>query len=241
MFNYTRNLQLAASDMARRLSLKAGAGVIIALGLGFLLAALWTFLAHNLKWGSLNASLAIGGVFVVIGLIVLMLGSRQRHRMPSPDELKSEMQEHLSLATDAVLDRVSDRAERALDSAQHRVEGAIDLAHTTANNVMRGAEQKVCSLVDTVSFGANRFAGKAEARAQQAGHQARDFAEEKLGLTPERLESASTRISEGAQRVKSSNLAAVAPVIGAFAVGMTLASRLRERWRDEEDDDSYTS
>ena len=36
MFDYARNMQLALSDAGRRVALKAAAGVVIALGAGFL-------------------------------------------------------------------------------------------------------------------------------------------------------------------------------------------------------------
>ena len=60
MFDYARNMQLALSDAGRRAGMKAAAGVVALIGAGFLVAALWTFLAYHLHWGSLGASLAIG-------------------------------------------------------------------------------------------------------------------------------------------------------------------------------------
>ena len=56
MFDYARKLQLAASDMGRRVGLKAAAAVVGLVAAGFLIAALWTFLADTLDWGPLVAT-----------------------------------------------------------------------------------------------------------------------------------------------------------------------------------------
>ena len=50
MFDYAHKMQLAVSDLGRRAGLKAGAGVLALIAAGFLLAALWTFLARTLDW-----------------------------------------------------------------------------------------------------------------------------------------------------------------------------------------------
>ena len=73
MFDYAQRLQLALGDVVRRSALKVIAGVVLAVAIGFLLAALWSWLAHGLGWGATMASLAIGGGFVVIGAIILMV------------------------------------------------------------------------------------------------------------------------------------------------------------------------
>ena len=107
MFVYAKNMQLALSDKLHRLGLAAGAGVVLILGAGFLLAALWTWLAYHLGWGSLGASLAIGLVMVVIGVIFLMMAKHERHPMPSTDELKAEVQQQLHLAADTAIAKVT--------------------------------------------------------------------------------------------------------------------------------------
>ena len=53
MFDYVNRLQLAAKDSARRTVMKVVAGLILAIGAGFLIAALWSYLAINLGWGRL--------------------------------------------------------------------------------------------------------------------------------------------------------------------------------------------
>ncbi|WP_312530397.1 phage holin family protein [Paracoccus sp. (in: a-proteobacteria)] len=230
MLDYAHKMRLAVSDATRRVSLKAGAGVIVLIGAGFLLAALWTWLADHLQWGSMKASLVIGAVFLILGLLVLVGTGRARHRPPTTDELRAELEERLSLATDAVLDRVTGRAERALDRAKETASDALEAAQLRVSNLTDKAGQRVQSLVDTVSYTADRVAGTAEAKAHGFVRSAEDLAEQ-AGLTPERRE----RIGEQIERAKSSNLAALAPVVGAFAVGITLASRLQS-WRHQDDD-----
>ena len=105
MFAYARNMQLALGDKLRRAGLTAGAGVFLLIGLGFLLAALWTWLAHHLGWGALGASLAIGSGFVAIGLILLLLARNERHPLPTPDELKTEVEAQVSGMADAAIAR----------------------------------------------------------------------------------------------------------------------------------------
>lgn len=224
MFDYARKMQLFARETVRRASLKAGAGVAILIGSGFLLAALWVFLADNLDWGSLGASLAIGIVFVVAGLVVIATGGRKRYRAPTTDELRSEIQERVSLATEAVLDRVSDRTGQALDSAQQKAANVVDLAGN-----------KLSSLVDSVTYKADRFAARAESKAYGFARRAGDQASEKLGLTDDHKE----RIADSFGRAKSSNLAAIAPVVGAFALGLSLATRIAGRGEEGDGYDDY--
>lgn len=230
MLDYARRMKLALSDAARRIGQKAGAGVVVVIGAGFLLAALWTYLADYLHWGSMLASLTIGAVFVILGLLVLVLGGRARHRPPTTAELRDEFQERLSIATDVVLDRVTGRAERAIDKVRDTAGDALETVQSRASEFADLAGNKVQSLVDTVSYRAHRAADSAEARVQGFVRTADETAE-KLGLTPERKE----KLAEGIDKAKSSNLAALAPAVGAFALGLTLASRLQS-WRHREDD-----
>ena len=90
MFDYARNMQLALSDTGRRVALKAAAGAVIALGAGFLIAALWSFLAWNLGWGPVGASLAIGLLFVIVGVVLFSMSKTVKHPVPSTDELKAD-------------------------------------------------------------------------------------------------------------------------------------------------------
>lgn len=204
MFDYARNLQLALGDRLRSTGLMAGAGVVLLVGAGFLLAALWVWLADHLHWGALGASLAIGLGLVVIGLVMLAVARRGRHPMPTTDDLRTEVETRLNLAADAAIGKASDAADAALHRAQDKVSGLMGLARNCAH-----------AKADQFAYRADRFADSAGARARQAAAD--------LGVT-----------EKTAERVRNSNTAVIAPLIGAFAVGLTLASRLRRR-RDPQD------
>ncbi|ABL69494.1 phage holin family protein [Paracoccus denitrificans] len=222
MFDYTRNLQLALTDRLRRAGLGAGAGVALLIGAGFLLAALWTWLAHHLGWGALGASLAIGIGFVLIGLVVMLVAKRERHPVPTTDELKAEVEQRLMLAADVAIGKATGAADAALERASQK-----------ASLLMEQAEQRVHSVTDSLSYKADRMADRAEARVYDAARRAGEGAARKLGLPPDALRRAAGQVQGASQ----SRAAAIAPLIGAFAVGMTLASRLQaRRHRDEPDE-----
>lgn len=232
MLPYVVNLKAALEDTGRRLALKSGAGVLILIGVGFLIAALWTGLAYHLHWGAMWASVAIGGVFVVIGLIVLATSGGQRHRVPPISQLTADMNEVVRTSATTAIDTVMDRVGAKTDETVNKV-------RATAERVAGQASQTFHSMVDNVAYKANSLADGAEARAQSFAHKAEDRAAKAMGMSTPELED---RIAEGVDRAKSSNLAAVAPVVGAFAVGLTLANRLWGRRDDndaliDEDDD----
>lgn len=212
MFDYVQRLQLALSDTARRTAMKVVAGVVLAVGAGFLLAALWSWLAYGLGWGATLASLAIGGGFVVIALILLAAASKPRHEMPTSDDLKREVEARVNLVADAAADRARQEAGRVMDMAGN----------------------KVTSLMDQASYRANKFANDAERRVYST---ARETAE-KVGLTPENVEAAKRTFASTAEtttRAANSNAGSMAKLIGAFAIGIALANRLRGD-RDDDDD-----
>ncbi|MFI0395984.1 phage holin family protein [Paracoccus jiaweipingae] len=209
MLDYARNLKLALGDQARRLGMKAGAGVVIAIGAGFLLAALWSWLATGLGWGPVWASLAVGGGFVVIGVAVMALASKPRHVAPTADDLKAEVEARLSLAADAAGDKLRQKAQELAGLAQNR-------AH---------------SLSDDLAFRANKLADDAETRARSVIHDAA----EAVGLDRTRRAQVHTALSEA----RKTNAGTLAPVMGAFAVGLVLASRMSRRRNDAADDDLF--
>ncbi len=215
MFAYTRKLQLALTDRLRRAGLMAGAGVALLIAAGFLLAALWTWLAHYLHWGPLWASAAIGAGFLLVGLILMAAGRKERHRTPSTDELKAEIEQKLTLAADIAVERVSNLADRTIERASEK-----------AAAVVERASQRVHSVADSLTYRADRFADQTEARVMGAARRAGENASRKLGLPTDAAE----RVVKGATE---SRAAPFVPLIGAFAVGMTLASRLGRR--DDED------
>lgn len=214
MFDYARKMQLAVGDAGRRVALKAAAGVVALIGAGFLLAALWTFLADNLDWGPLGASLAIGLLFVIIGVVLISISKTVKHPVPTTEELRAEVETRLSLATDAALEKARYKAAEVVDDVEHRV----------------------MSVVDNVSSKAQRFAYDAEAKVHGF---ARNFAGEaanKVGLTPEFVSEAKDKF----EKAKESNAATIPPLLGAFAIGVALASKVQQwRHRDDELDDDY--
>ncbi|MDF3608475.1 phage holin family protein [Paracoccus sp. DMF-8] len=216
----------------RRVSMKLAAGILILIGAGFLLAALWTWLADGLDWGPLYASLALGAVFVLIGLVLIVATGSARHKPPTSDELRADIEERVSLATGVVMDRVTTGAEDAIGRVQQK---AGQLADAAGNRVQR--------LVDSVSYGADRFVGSAEARVVGAARRAGDEVSQKLGIGDDQKERIAQGFEKGFEKAKSSNAAALAPVIGAFAVGLTLAQKFVARRRDDgdlyDDDDDY--
>lgn len=224
---FAQKLDLFVKDLVRRVSMKVAAAVLILIGAGFLLAALWTWLAQGLGWGPLYASLALGAVFVVIGLIIIVATGSARHKPPTSDELRADIEERVSVATGVVVDRVTTGAEEAIGRVQQK---AGQLADAAGNRVQK--------LVDSVSYGADRFVGSAEARVVGAARRVGDEVSQKLGISEGQKE----RIAQGFEKTKSSNVAALAPVIGAFAVGLTLAQKFAARRRDDDglyDDEDY--
>ena len=143
MFDYARNMQLALSDAGRRVALKAAAGIVIAVGAGFLIAALWSFLAWNLGWGPVGASLAIGLLFVVVGIVFLSMSKKVNHPVPSTDELKAEVETRLSLATDAAMEKARIKAVEVVDNVENRVHSFVDDVTYKAERFVDNAEAKV--------------------------------------------------------------------------------------------------
>lgn len=218
MFDYARNMQLALSDAGRRAAMKAAAGAVFALAAGFLIAALWTFLARNLGWGPLGASLAIGILFVIVGVVLWSMSKKVEHPMPSTDELKAEVETRLSLATDAALEKARVKATEVVDTVENKVQG----------------------LVNEAAYKAEKFASDAEAKVQGFTRNVAGQAARKVGLTPSFLAEAQDTVD----RVKSSNMATIPPLLSAFAVGIAIANRV-QAWRqsdepyDADDDDRY--
>jgi len=212
MFDYARNMQLALSDAGRRIAMKAAAGAAFALAAGFLLAALWTFLARNLGWGPLGASLAIGILFVIGGVVLLSMSKKVEHPVPGTDELKAEVETRLSLATDAALEKARVKATEVVDTV----------------------ENKVHSLMDEAAFKAEKFASDAEAKVQGFTRNVAGQAAQKVGLTPRFLAEAQDTV----ERVKSSNAATIPPLLSAFAIGIAIANRV-QAWRHSDDGRGY--
>ena len=214
MFDYAQRLQLALKDTARRSAMKAAAGVILAVAAGFLVAALWSFLAHNMDWGPALASLAVAALFIVAGLILFMMSKKTKHEMPTTDDLKKEVEARVSLAADAAVEKARSEAERVVDMAGNKVSSLMDEASYRATKLADDTERRV--------FGVARSA------AQAVG-----FTQSNLDTVRSKVEDAQDTLS----RANSTNAASMAKLLGAFAIGVTLAAKLRER--DDEDDYDY--
>ncbi|MTH63602.1 phage holin family protein [Paracoccus shanxieyensis] len=219
MFAYARNMQLALSDKLRRAGLASAAGIFLLVGAGFLLAALWTFLARNMGWGPLHASLAIGGGSVVIALILVLMARRERHAAPTPDELRDEVQQQLNLLADTAITRASDAADAAMGRASAK-----------ASELMGLAENRAHSFADDLSYRATRMVDRTEAKVQGAAMRMGEDAARRFGISPAILQVGRRRdAGEGGP------VSTFAPLLGAFAVGITLASRVQD-WRHRDDD-----
>lgn len=212
MFDYAQRLQLALKDTARRSAMKAAAGAILAVAAGFLVAALWSFLAHDMDWGPALASLAMAALFIVVGLILFVMSKNARHEMPTTDDLRKEVEARVTLATNAAVEKARFEAERVVDMAGNKVSSLMDEASYRATKLADDTERRV--------FGVARSA------AQAVG-----FTQTNLDTVRSKVEDAQDTLS----RANSSNAASMAKLLGAFAIGVTLAAKLRER----EDEDPY--
>lgn len=204
MFDYAQRLQLALKDTARRSVMKLVAGIVLAIAFGFLLAALWSFLANNLDWGPALASLAIGVLFVVIAFVLLAMSKKAKHSMPTKEDLRKEIEARASLAAEAAADRARTEAARLMDMAGN----------------------KVASLMDDAAYKANKLADDTERRVYGA---VRNVAQS-TGLTASNLQMARSKVEDATHtlsRASNSNAASVAKLLGAFAIGVTLAAKLR--------------
>lgn len=211
MFDYAQRLQLALKDTARRSVMKLVAGIVLAIAFGFLIAALWSFLARNLDWGPALASLAIGVLFVAVAGVVLAISKKAKHPMPTTDDLRKEIEARASLAAEAAADKARAEAARLMDMAGN----------------------KVVSLMDDAAHKANRLADDTERRIYGA---VRNVAQS-TGLTASNIQMAKSKVEDATHtlsRANSSNAASVAKLLGAFAIGVTLAAKLRGRSDDED-------
>ncbi|WP_134681368.1 phage holin family protein [Paracoccus ravus] len=204
MFVYARNMQLALSDQMRRAGVAAGGGGLLAIGAGFLLAALWSYLAR--EWGPVAASLTIGGALMVIGAILLAMSRRTRHPIPNPEELRVEIAQQMNLMANSAVGKVSDAADAAIERASAKAGEVLDLT-----------ENRIHRVADDLGYRANRVAEQAEARVYTTVRNATNNAAERFGFASE---------SHGAGALSGRN---AAPIIGALAIGLTVASRLKSR------------
>lgn len=200
---FAQRVKLALADTARRSGFRLAAALILALAAGFFLAALWSWLAHGLGWGPVAASLLIGGLLVLIAAILLAMASRQRHPMPTGDDLKHEVEMQVSRATSAAVTRASSEAARMADKASHKVHSLMDQAGSRVTNLASDAAHR---------------AGLSDAQIASARQAAQNM----------------THKAGAAAR---SNPGSMAKLAAAFAIGVALATRLRDRRREDDVDE----
>ena len=218
MFNYTRNMQLALTDKLRRAGMAGVAGLMFLVGAGFLIAALWVWLADHLGWGAMGASLTIGGGFLVIGVAILLGAGKERHPTPTTEELKAEVGEQMNLMADAAIAKVTDATNASLNRASQKV-----------TRIMGLAGQKARSAADEVAYQADRYVDRAEAGAYRMARKASEAMDQRSRTDPEGMPDAAPASAPDT----AGRLGGVAPLVGAFAVGLTLASRFR-KWRQRD-------
>lgn len=212
MFDYVNRMQLALGDKARRAGLKAGAGVALLIGAGFLLAALWSWLAWQMALGPIYASLIIGAAFAVIGLIILSGSGKERHAVPTAEDLRSEVSTTLSLAADAAIDKVKFQAESAVEGAKAKVSSLFGGAGDKVMSAAHGA-------VD-LAAGAGRKVAEAAEMGGETLHEAR----------------------ETLDRAMETKAGPAIGLAGAFSIGMVFASLISKSrsnddfYYDDEDD-----
>lgn len=212
MFDYVNRMQLALGDKARRAGLKAAAGVALLIGAGFLLAALWSWLAWRMQLGPATASLIIGAVFALVGLVILLISAKERHAVPTAEELRDEVQATLGLAADAAIDKVKFQAESAVEGAKAKVSSLFGGAGGTVMSAAHGAGD--------LAAGAGRKVAEAAEFGGEALHDAR----------------------ETLDRAMETRSGPAIGLAGAFSIGVILASLISQSrskddfYYDDEDD-----
>ena len=96
------------------------------------------------------------------------------------------------------------------------------------------AGNKVSSLMDEATYRANKLADDTERRVFGVARNAAQA----VGFTPTKIETVRSRVEEATgtlSRATSSNAASMAKLLGAFAIGVTLAAKLREQYDDDDD------
>lgn len=224
MIAYARHMQLAVSDIGRRVAFKAVAVVLALIAVGFLIAALWTFFAYTLLWGPLWASVAVAVLFLVVAGILWAVSSKVKHPVPPVEELKREVEARVSLATDVALAKAQVKAREVIDMAGNKATGLMDEAAFRANMVVDSAEAKVQRLTHEVEDKAHRFVRETPTNVAHS-----------VGLTPQFFSEA----QQFTDKVKSSKAVPAASLLGAFAVGLTLASKLRTTHQDDWEDEDF--
>ncbi|MFV0410373.1 MAG: hypothetical protein ACK5LJ_11965 [Paracoccus sp. (in: a-proteobacteria)] len=159
MFDYVNQMQRALGSKAKRAAIKSGGAAAILLGTGFLLAALWTWIASEL--GAIYASLILGGVFTAAGLAIWIFATSVRYPVPGTDELRRQVGEQVDLVADVVAEKLRTRAHDAMNNAQTRF---TSLLGASPDRMSDEAEEDPQDLRDSAAD----LAGQASETIQQA-------------------------------------------------------------------------
>ncbi len=148
MFAYVRNMKAAAKDTVARYGMTAAAGAILVVALGFLLGALWVFLAR--EWGSLNTNLVFAAAFTAIALIVFLVARSRHVDPPTVDDLKDEVEA-----------KIAETANHLVNLAEHKVNRFVSQAENRVTNLARNAGQQMTQAAGFVPELAQAARGKA--------------------------------------------------------------------------------
>lgn len=230
MLDVTRRFHLALSDLGRRAGLMAGAAIAGLVGAGFLLAALWSWLAHGLHWGPALASLAVGALCAVIAGGLMLAARKAQHDMPSTDDVQAELHARARLATDAAIGAVKTRAEQARSAAGQRLHGLWDRVRYRADRAAAGLDTTAArvaeTVAETVGGTASRAGGHGGAARSRPGHPPAGAQEgaPNGAPPPDPLAGALHNARAMAEHFARSRAAPGVAVVSAFAVGLALAN-----------------
>lgn len=216
MMDVSHRFKLALSDMARRSGLRVAAGLLAILGGGYLLAALWSLLARDLRWGPTIASLVIGVLCLILTGILLLVSRKTRHDMPTGDDVKREMAARVSLAGDMAMNTVKTRVKNAGKGAAQKASSLFDIARFKADT----AAEKLDEGVEKV-----RTTPPSELAAESAG---------RIGIDPDKVRAGITQAGQAFESFKNMRSAPAIGLVAAFAIGLAIANRLSSDEDDEE-------
>lgn len=143
MLDVSRRFHLALSDLGRRSGLMAAAGLLAAVGAGFLLAAFWTVLAHVLHWGPVWASVVVGALCLALALGLLFAARESRHAMPTAGDVQAEMEARAKLAAEAAVAAARLKATQATASTGQQLQGLWDRARYRADRAAEDLDSGV--------------------------------------------------------------------------------------------------
>lgn len=130
MFNYVQNMKAAAKDTAARYGMTAAAGAIFVVALGFLLGALWVWMAR--QWGALNTNLAFAGAFAVIALITLAVARSRHVEPPTVEDLRDEVEAKIAETANHLINKAEAKVNRFVGETEARV---TNLARSTTDQI----------------------------------------------------------------------------------------------------------